>query len=72
VNFYQAALAGPLRPKTRRDVEAMLAGCLDELRRTALNGSSRGRGKVQTGTGRRRGRRLEVIRRDVDVNSEVR
>jgi hypothetical protein len=49
VNLYQAALAGPLRPKTRRDVEAMLAGCLDELGRTALNGSSR-RGKVQTGT----------------------
>jgi hypothetical protein len=46
VNLYQAALAGPLRPKTRRDVEAMLAGCLDELSRTALNGSSRGRGKV--------------------------
>jgi hypothetical protein len=50
VNLYQAALAGPLRPKTRRDVEAMLAGCLGELSRTALNGSSRGRGKVQTGT----------------------
>ncbi|HKB35702.1 MAG TPA: hypothetical protein VKD72_04560 [Gemmataceae bacterium] len=41
VNLYQAALAAPLRPATRRDVEAMLAGCLDELSRTALNGSSR-------------------------------
>jgi hypothetical protein len=40
-NLYQAALAGPLRPNTRRDVEAMLGGCLDELSRTALNGSSR-------------------------------
>ena len=40
-NLYQAALAAPLRPTTRRDVEAMLAGCLDELSRTVLNGSSR-------------------------------
>jgi hypothetical protein len=47
VNLYQAALAAPLRPNTRRDVEAMLAGCLDELSRTAVNGSSRRRGKVQ-------------------------
>jgi hypothetical protein len=50
VNLYQAALAAPLRPATRRDVGAMLAGCLDELSRTALNGSSRGGGKVQAGT----------------------
>ena len=50
VNLYQAALAAPLRPNTRRDVEAMLAGCLDELSRTALNGSSRRGGKVQAGT----------------------
>jgi hypothetical protein len=50
VNLYQAALAAPLRPNTRRDVEAMLAGCLDELRRTALNGSSRRGGKVPAGT----------------------
>jgi hypothetical protein len=50
VNLYQAALAAPLRPHTRRDVAAMLAGCLDELSRTALNGSSRRRGKVQAGT----------------------
>jgi hypothetical protein len=50
VNLYQAALAAPLRPTTRRDVEAMLAGCLDELSRTALNGSSRRGGKVQAGT----------------------
>jgi hypothetical protein len=44
VNLYQAALAAPLRPNTRRDVEAMLARCLDELSQTALNGSSRRRG----------------------------
>ena len=50
VNLYQAALAAPLRPNTRRDVETMLAGCLDELSRTALNGSSRKGGKVQAGT----------------------
>jgi hypothetical protein len=49
VNLYQAALAGPLRAHTRRDVEAMLAGCLEELGRTALNGSSRRGGKVPAG-----------------------
>ena len=49
-NLYQAALAAPLRPNTRRDVEAMLAGCLDELSRTAFNGSSRRGGKVPAGT----------------------
>ena len=49
-NLYQAALAAPLRTNTRRDVEAMLAGCLDELSRTATNGSSRRRGKVPAGT----------------------
>jgi hypothetical protein len=49
-NLYQAALAAPLRPTTRRDVEGMLSRCLDELSRTALNGSS-GRGaKVPGGT----------------------
>ncbi len=46
VNLYQAALAAPLRPSTRRDADAMLAGCLDELSRTALNGSSRRGGQV--------------------------
>jgi hypothetical protein len=50
VNLYQAALAAPLRPNTRRDVEAMLAGCLAELSRTALSGSSRQGGKVPAGT----------------------
>jgi hypothetical protein len=49
-NLYQAALAAPLRATTRRDVEAMLAGCLDELSRTDLNGSSRRGGKVPAGT----------------------
>jgi hypothetical protein len=48
-NLYRAALAGPLRPNTRRDVEAMLAGCLDEPSRTALNGSSRRTGSVLAG-----------------------
>ncbi len=50
VNLYQAALAAPLRPNTRRDVEAMLAGCLDELSRTALNGASRRGSNVSAGT----------------------
>jgi hypothetical protein len=30
-NLYRAALAGPLRPSTRKDVEAMLAECLARL-----------------------------------------
>jgi hypothetical protein len=50
VNLYQAALAAPLRSNTRRDVAAMLSGCLDELSRSALNGSSRRGGKAQAGT----------------------
>ncbi|MGH7170403.1 MAG: hypothetical protein ACRELG_09020 [Gemmataceae bacterium] len=31
VNLYHAALAGPLRQETRKDVEAMLAACLARL-----------------------------------------
>jgi hypothetical protein len=31
-NLYQAALAGPLRPVTRKEVEAMLAACLARLK----------------------------------------
>ncbi len=50
VNLYQAALAAPLRANTRRDVEAMLAGCLDALSRMALHGSSRRRNKVPAET----------------------
>lgn len=49
-NLYQAALAAPLRRRTRRDVETMLAGCLDALSRTAPNGSSRRGRKVRAGT----------------------
>ena len=49
-NLYQAALAAPIRANTRRDVEKMLAGCLDELSRTALNGSSRRGSKMPAGT----------------------
>jgi hypothetical protein len=49
-NLYQAALAAPLRARTRREVEAMRAGCLKELGRTALNGASRRGGKVPAGT----------------------
>jgi hypothetical protein len=40
VNLYQAALAALLRASTRRDVEAMLAGCQKELRRTVGIGTS--------------------------------
>ena len=50
VNLYQAALAAPLRPNTRRDVEAMLAACLDDLSRTGPNGSTRRKGEVSAGT----------------------
>jgi hypothetical protein len=31
-NLYRAALAGPLRKVTRKDVEGMLAGCLERLK----------------------------------------
>src|ERR1700676_4624245 len=37
VNLCQAALAARLRPNTRRDVEAMLAGCLAERSRMTPN-----------------------------------
>lgn len=50
VNLYQAALAAPLRPHTRRDVEAMLADCLDELSRLAQKAAPRRGGKVRTGS----------------------
>jgi hypothetical protein len=46
INLYRAALAAPLRSHTRQDVEAMLAGCLDELSRSPGNGSSRRVGKM--------------------------
>ena len=49
-NLYQAALAAPLRSNTRRDVEAMLADCLDELSRTTPNGLTRRGSKVKAGT----------------------
>jgi hypothetical protein len=45
-NLYQAALAAPLLPNTRRDVETMLADCLDELGRTALSRPPRRVGNV--------------------------
>jgi hypothetical protein len=32
VNLYQAALAGPLRQETRKEVEEMLAACLARLK----------------------------------------
>jgi hypothetical protein len=35
VNLYQAALAGPLRAVTRREVEGMLAACLARLKASA-------------------------------------
>jgi hypothetical protein len=53
VNLYQAALTAALCQSTRRDVEEMLAGCLDELSRTALNGSSQRGGQVPAGVARR-------------------
>jgi len=32
INLFQAALAGPLRPVTRREVEGMLTACLARLK----------------------------------------
>ncbi len=40
-NLYRAALAGPLRDVTRKEVEEMLAGCLARLRAPAPRGASR-------------------------------
>jgi hypothetical protein len=39
-NLYQGALAAPLRPQTRRDVEVMLADCLTGLTAASRNGSA--------------------------------
>jgi hypothetical protein len=41
-NLYQAALAGPLRPVTRKDVEGMLAACLARLKAAARPRKPRG------------------------------
>jgi hypothetical protein len=40
----------PPRPNPRRDVEALLAGCLDELSCTGSNESSRRAGNVSAGS----------------------
>jgi hypothetical protein len=41
VNLYQAALAGPLREVTRKEVEEMLAACLARLKGTASTRKAR-------------------------------
>jgi hypothetical protein len=50
VNLYQAALAGPLREETRRDVRRMLAECLSQLTGTTLDSAPRRAGKVTAET----------------------
>jgi hypothetical protein len=40
-NLYRAGLAGPLRPVTRKEVEAMLAECLAQLKASAPPRKSR-------------------------------
>ena len=40
-NLYQAALAGPLREVTRKEVEGMLAACLSRLKATASGRKAR-------------------------------
>ena len=40
-NLYQAALAGPLREVTRKEVEGMLAACLTRLKATASGRKAR-------------------------------
>ena len=42
VNLYQAALAGPLRAVTRKEVEEMLAACLARLKATESPRKARG------------------------------
>jgi hypothetical protein len=41
VNLYQAALAGPLREETRKEVEVMLAACLARLKADSLGRKAR-------------------------------
>ena len=41
-NLYQAALAGPLRPVTRKEVEGMLAACLARLKAESVSRRARG------------------------------
>jgi hypothetical protein len=41
-NLYQAALAGPLRPVTRKEVEGMLAACLARLKAASRARKPRG------------------------------
>jgi hypothetical protein len=41
VNLYQAALAGPLRAVTRKEVEGMLAACLARLKAESARRQSR-------------------------------
>jgi hypothetical protein len=46
-NLYRAALAGPLRGATRRDVHRMLSECLSQLTDAAIGSAPRlGAGKV--------------------------
>ena len=40
-NLYQAALAGPPRPVTRKEVEAMLAACVAHLKAASAPRNSR-------------------------------
>jgi hypothetical protein len=40
-NLYQAALAGPLRPPTRAEVEKLLADCLARLKASSSGRASR-------------------------------
>ncbi len=49
VNLYRAALAGPLRATTRRDVQRMLADCLSQLTDAVIGSAPRrGTRKVST------------------------
>jgi hypothetical protein len=41
VNLYRAALAGPLRAETRRDVQQMIADCLSQLTDAAIGSAPR-------------------------------
>ena len=50
VNLFRAALAGPLRDHTRRDVEAMLTECLRDLTRST-NGPGKKRRPAKAAAG---------------------
>ena len=47
-NLYRAALSGPLRESTRKDVQRMLADCLAQLARASTGSAEKNRSRKAT------------------------